>query len=74
MPEEPDFVVPSIESIRRWSGVGLPNPAARHGLADFTALLAELEALRGGMAFEEEPSSFDQALRDCRDLNRDGAA
>ncbi|MDO9707218.1 hypothetical protein [Paracraurococcus lichenis] len=67
MPTEPDLVLPTMEAIRRWSGVDLPNAAARHGLADFTALLAELEALRGSMAFEDEPSSFEAALRDCRE-------
>jgi hypothetical protein len=28
-------------------------------------LIAALEALRGTMAFEDEPSSFDAALRAC---------
>ena len=64
---EPDLVVPSIEAIRRWSGVGLPNEAARLGLADFAALLTELEALRGTLGFEEEPSGFEAALRELKE-------
>jgi hypothetical protein len=67
MPTEPELVVPTIEAIRRWSGVAVPNAAARHGLADHAALIAELEALRARMVFEDEPSSFEAALRDCRE-------
>jgi hypothetical protein len=52
-----------MESIRLWSGVACPNEAARLGLADHLGLLKELEALRGTMEFEDEPSSFEAALR-----------
>jgi hypothetical protein len=57
------FVRETQARIRRWSGVGCPNAAAVHGLSDFPPLLAELEALRGTMVFEDEPSSFEAALR-----------
>jgi hypothetical protein len=71
MPQQPELVAPTLEeAIRRWSGISLPNEAARHGLAEFAALLAELEALRGEMGFEEEPGSFEAALRDCREPGR----
>ena len=70
MPTEPDLVVPTMEAIRRWSGVSVPNAAARHGLADHAALIAELEALRGSMVFEDEPSSFEAALRDCMEAGQ----
>ncbi|WP_052214588.1 hypothetical protein [Belnapia sp. F-4-1] len=62
---EPDQV--TMEAIARWGGIVLPNEAARIGLADNAALIAELEALRGTMGFEEEPSGFEAALRDCRE-------
>ena len=62
---EPDLVVPTMEAIERWSGVACPNAAARHGLADHAALIAEIAALRGTMVFENEPSGFEAALRDC---------
>jgi hypothetical protein len=52
-----------MESIRLWSGVECPNEAARLGLADHLGLLMELEALRGTMEFEDEPSSFEATLR-----------
>lgn len=67
---EPELVVPTMEAIRRWSGVSLPNAAARHGLADHVALIAEIEALRGTMVFEDEPSSFEAALRDLQEPAR----
>ncbi len=64
---EPDLVLPTIEAIRRWSGVECPNPAARLGLADMAGLIADVEKLRGTMVFEDEPSSFDLALRQCKE-------
>lgn len=64
---EPESVVPMMEAIRRWSGIAAPNAAARHGLADHAALIAELAALQGTMAFEDEPSGFEAALRDCKE-------
>ena len=65
--EEPRLVIPTMEAIRRWQGVIVPNAAARHGLAEMEALIASLAALRGSMAFEEEPAGFEAALRDCRE-------
>ncbi|MCA4917822.1 MAG: hypothetical protein ING82_00205 [Roseomonas sp.] len=60
---KPDPIPPSMDSIRLWSGVACPNEAARLGLADHIGLLKELGALRGTMEFEDEPSSFEAALR-----------
>ncbi|HYF08702.1 MAG TPA: hypothetical protein VD970_13845 [Acetobacteraceae bacterium] len=59
MPEPADTM---MDAIRQWSGVGCPNAAARLGLDDFPGLMRELEALRGTLAFEDEPSSFEAAL------------
>ena len=64
---EPEIVVPSMEAIRRWSGVACPNAAARHGLADLAGLVAELEKLHGSLVFEDEPSSFELALQQCKE-------
>ena len=61
MASEP--VPPTIEAIRLWSGVECPNAAGRRSLDDFTALIQEFEALRGTLVFEDEPSSFEAALR-----------
>ena len=60
---EPDLVAPTIEAIRRWSGIEPPNAAARRGLADLATLLAEVEAVRADLAFEDEPCGFDAALQ-----------
>ncbi len=70
MPDQPDTTEVTMTAIQRWSGISLPNAAARHGLGDFIALIEELEALHGSMAFEDEPSSFEAALRDCREAGR----
>ncbi|MBR0656188.1 hypothetical protein [Plastoroseomonas arctica] len=51
-------------AILAWSGIALPNAAARVGLADHLALIEAFAALRGTLAFEDEPSSFEAALRD----------
>jgi hypothetical protein len=67
---EPDLVVPTMEAIRRWSGVAVPNAAARHGLADMQALIAEVEKARAALVFEDEPSSFEAALQDLKEPGR----
>ncbi|MBY0330395.1 MAG: hypothetical protein K2X49_06980 [Acetobacteraceae bacterium] len=67
---EPDLVVPTMEAIRRWAGVSVPNAAARQGLADMAGLIAEVEAVRAGMVFEDEPSSFEAALADLKEPAR----
>ena len=64
---EPDSVAPTMEAIRRWAGIEVPNAAARHGLADMQALIAELERARTAAAFEEEPSGFEAALRELKE-------
>jgi hypothetical protein len=52
-----------MAAIRLWTGVECPNDAGRRALADFPALIAEFEAQRGTLVFEDEPSSFEAALR-----------
>jgi hypothetical protein len=64
---DPDIVPPTVEAVRRWSGVEPPNAAALHGLADMAQLIADIEAVRGGLAFEDEPSGFEAALRDLKE-------
>lgn len=54
----------SIEAtIARWHGIKPPNEAAKRLAADLAATLAAFEALRGTLAFEDEPSSFEAALQ-----------
>ena len=64
---EPEIVPPTVDAIRRWSGVEPPNAAALHALADMAHLIAEIERVRGGLAFEDEPSGFEAALRDLKE-------
>lgn len=63
---EPKLVLPTMDAIKRWQGISVPNSAARHGLADHEGLIAALETLRGQMQFEEEPAGFDAALIACK--------
>ncbi len=51
------------EAIRLWSGVSCPNAAGKRGLEDFCALIKDFEAQRGTLVFEDEPSTFEAALR-----------
>jgi hypothetical protein len=54
----------SIEStIARWHGITPPNGPARRLAAELADTIAAFEALRGSMAFEDEPSSFEAALQ-----------
>ena len=64
---EPALVLPTMDAIRRWQGIGPPSPAARLALVDLEALIAELAALRDAMPFEAEPADFERALRECRE-------
>jgi hypothetical protein len=51
------------EAIGLWTGVACPNAAAARAMEDFPALIREFEALRGTIIFEDEPSTFEAALR-----------
>jgi hypothetical protein len=53
-----------IEStIARWHGIDAPNEPGKRLAAELAATIAAFEALRGTMAFEDEPSSFESALQ-----------
>ena len=53
--------------IKAWHGVSPPNDPARRMAADLTQTIAAFEAVRGRMRFEDEPSSFEAALRECKE-------
>lgn len=61
MPPEPAET--SKQYIRDWSGIECPNEAAALALSDFPGLLEELATLHATLVFEDEPSSFEAALR-----------
>ncbi len=62
MPDDP--MDQAQAAIRHWTGVECPNAAGRRALDDFPALIAEFAALRGSLAFEEEPAAFEAVLRE----------
>lgn len=55
------------EAIAEWQGIDPPNDVARRMAQDTKALIHAMEALRGGLRFEDEPSSFEVALKETRE-------
>lgn len=53
--------------IKAWHGVVPPNDAARRMAADLTSVITAFEGVRGRMRFEDEPASFEAALRECKE-------
>jgi hypothetical protein len=54
----------SVETtISRWHGIEPPNAPARRLAAELADTIRAFEALRGTIAFEDEPSSFEAALQ-----------
>lgn len=57
------------EQAEAWSGVAPPNKVSEELAAGFASLMAGLSALRGQLAFEDEPSSFEAALQATKEPN-----
>jgi hypothetical protein len=54
----------SVEAtIARWFGIKAPNKPARRLASELAGTIQAFEALRGTLAFEDEPSSFEAALQ-----------
>jgi hypothetical protein len=54
----------SVEAtIARWFGIKPPNRPAKRFAAELAGTIKAFEALRGTLAFEDEPSSFEAALQ-----------
>jgi len=53
--------------IAAWHGVVPPNEPAKRMAADLATVIAAFEGVRGRMRFEDEPSSFEAALRECKE-------
>jgi len=62
-----DFLVTTEAAIAAWHGITPPNDAARRLAADLASTIAAFEAVRGTLRFEDEPSSFEAALRECKE-------
>ncbi|AOG06515.1 MULTISPECIES: hypothetical protein [unclassified Bosea (in: a-proteobacteria)] len=52
---------------RTWSGIEQPNEAAGIMADALAASIAGFTALRGQLAFEDEPSSFEAALQETKE-------
>lgn len=50
------------EQAQTWSGVTAPNAAGISMAQSIESVIAGYAALRGALAFEDEPSSFEAAL------------
>lgn len=57
------------ETAATWSGVAPPNAAAVELAEALDASLKGFVALRGQLAFEDEPSSFEAALQAVKEKN-----
>jgi hypothetical protein len=58
----------SVEStISRWHGITAPNEPAKRLAAELAATIEAFAALRGQIAFEDEPSSFESALEAAKE-------
>ena len=62
------FLTETELTIARWHSVTAPNEPARRMAADLANTIAAFEALRGTLRFEDEPSSFESALLDTREM------
>lgn len=61
------FLAEFEQTITRWFGITAPNDPARRLAADLIETIRGFEALRGTLAFEDEPSSFEAALLATRE-------
>ena len=62
-----DFLATTEALISAWHGITAPNDAARRLAADLASTVAAFEKVRGTLRFEDEPSSFEVALRECKE-------
>ncbi|MDQ2804767.1 MAG: hypothetical protein M3Y41_19600 [Pseudomonadota bacterium] len=69
-----DFLTELEATIARWHDVAAPNEPARRLAAELAGTIRDVEALRGALRFEDEPSSFEAALHACRERTPAGNA
>lgn len=58
-----DFLKTHQATIATWHGIAAPNDPGKRLLDDLRNTIAAFEKLRGTIAFEDEPSSFEAALQ-----------
>ncbi len=64
----PDIATLVREQASAWSSITPPNAVAETLAAAFADTIAGLSALRGGLAFEQEPASFLAALQETKEI------
>ena len=62
-----DFLQATEAYVEAWHGIPAPNEAARVLAKELADTVAAFEKQRHRLRFEDEPGSFEAALRDCRD-------
>ena len=62
-----DFLARTEAMITAWHGVAAPNEPGRRMAADLVSTIRAFEALRGSLAFEDEPASFELALAETKE-------
>ena len=62
-----DFLDATEAYVEAWHGVKRPNDPARVLALDLAKTIAGFEAQRSRLRFEDEPSSFETALRDLKE-------
>jgi hypothetical protein len=68
MAKRPAFTDDAAALISTWHGVVPPNDVALRMLDDLARTIAEFEALRGTLRFEDEPASFETALLEAASI------
>jgi hypothetical protein len=62
-----DFLATTEAAIAARHGITPPKDPARRMAADLASTIAAFEAVRGTLRFEDEPSSFEAALLECKE-------
>jgi hypothetical protein len=57
------FLAQTEAMIATWHGIAAPNDPARRLALELADTIAAFEKLRGTLAFEDEPASFEAALQ-----------
>ncbi len=57
------FLAEIEQTIARWHGIVAPNEPGRRMAADLIETIRAFEVQRGTLVFEDEPASFEAALR-----------
>ena len=60
------FLAATEAYVRAWHGIEPPNDPGRRLAADLVSTIRAFEAQRHRLRFEDEPSSFEAALQDCK--------